>query len=147
MMGYSLLGSVLTRPRSSTSPLLSLASRPSLCFAFALICFCARLSTSSRAFLKSFCPPCRSCSFSSMSSRARKRRRRSRSDSPNKRMGCPFTRKRRMASSLEILKVVDDDGSGDAVSLALSGRGVPLAERDAACSPCPMSSVCVCHNI
>jgi len=72
-------------------------------------------STSSRAFLKSFWPPCRSWPFSSMSSRARSLRRRSLSDSPKRRMGWPLARNLRTVSSFEML-YADSGGLGDSVS-------------------------------
>jgi hypothetical protein len=96
------------------------------------------LSTSSKALRKSFCPPTRSWPFSSISSRARRRRRRSLSDSPNSRIGCPLARRRRIVSSLEMLKATPGfaegvpvpSGPGEAVErAALGNEGVKDAER------------------
>jgi hypothetical protein len=161
MTGYSLSGSVLISARSSTAisaspeaesslffPLLLLPPVPpwSAVDEFALRSRISRsaLSTSSSAFRKSFCPPTRSCPFSSMSSSARRRRRRSLSDSPKSRIGWPLPRRRRMVSSLEMLKATlafafeggggvhpaaPPSGTGEAVEWALGKEGVKDTER------------------
>lgn len=161
MTGYSLSGSVLISAKSSTAisaspeaesslffPLLPLPPTPwSAVDELALRSRISRsaLSTSSSAFRKSFCPPTRSCPFSSMSSSARRRRRRSLSDSPKSRIGWPLPRRRRMVSSLEMLKATlafafdggggvppaaaPPSGTGEAVEWALGKEGVRDTER------------------
>ena len=122
MIGYSLSGSLFTNPRSktpltccSTSSFKPLPFFPLLLGPFFAFISLSTFSTSSKAFLKSFCPPCRSVPRSSISSRARKRRRRSLSDSANRRIGWPFCRRRRIVSSFEMLNWVSD-GAGESVS-------------------------------
>ena len=104
MIGYSLFGSVLSSNRST------FVSRGSLCLALSLVAIPARSSfrfspssTSSRALRKSFWPEILSPPCSSMSSSARRRSLRSLSVSPNRRIGWPLPRRRRIVSSLEML--------------------------------------------
>lgn len=133
MTGYSLSGSVLISAKSSTAISLSpeaessfffpLSWSPAVELAFRSRISRSALSTSSNAFRKSFCPPTRSCPFSSMSSNARRRRRRSLSDSPKSRMGWPLARRRRMVSSLEMLKATLVFGGGVPPGRPPSGAG------------------------
>ena len=104
MTGYSLFGSLLSSDKST------FVSTGSLCLALSLVAIPARSnfrfsssSTSSRALRKSFWPEVLSPPCSSMSSSARRRSRRSLSVSPNRRMGWPLLRRRRIVSSLEML--------------------------------------------
>ena len=133
MIGYNLSGSVLISAMSSTASPDARSSfffpLPSSVAELALRSLINRsaLSTSSSAFRKSFCPPTRSWPFSSMSSSARRRRRRSLSDSPNSRIGWPLARRRRMVSSLEMLKATPAAGGGVPVPMSGAGEAVERA--------------------
>ena len=129
MTGYSLFGSDLSSDKST------FVSTGSLCLALSLVAIPARSnfrfsssSTSSRALRKSFWPEVLSPPCSSISSSARRRSRRSLSVSPNRRMGWPLVRRRRIVSSLEMLNwpslVVE------LIPLVPVGPGVSDVDRD-----------------
>src|SRR5882762_8600444 len=131
MIGYSLSGSVFANSKSNT-PLTCCSTSSFRVFPFfvpllaPLLAFISlsTFSTSSKAFLKSFCPPCRSDPRSSMSSSARKRKRRSLSDSANRRMGWPLSRRRRTVSSFEMLNC-NSDGAGELLVKSPEGEAKP----------------------